>query len=284
MPPESRPFRVWPTGAERFPEFDLHRFAARRSRYALFVFAVDEGRRLRDQLVRMGPHLAGVDAFLADGGSTDGSAEPAALAAAGLSGLLVKRGAGRLSAQMRMALHFALAEGYAGAVVMDGNGKDDPAAIPDFVERLQAGFDHVQGSRYVAGGRAVRTPLVRHLAVRWLHAPLVSLASRRRCTDTTNGFRAYSRRLLTDPHVRPFRDVFAAYELHYYLAIRAARLGLRTCEIPVTRSYPARGRTPTKISGVRGNLRVLRTLLAACAGRFDPAPEDRKERERVLAA
>jgi hypothetical protein len=29
--------------------------------------------------------------------------------------------------------------------------------------------------------------------------------------------------------------VFAAYELHYYLAIRAARLGFRVIETPVTR-------------------------------------------------
>ena len=67
-----------------------------------------------------------------------------------------------------------------------------------------------------------------------------------------------------------FRDVFAAYELHYYLAIRAARLGFRVAELPVTRTYPASGPTPTKIHGLRGNLFVLRTLLAACAGRFDP--------------
>jgi hypothetical protein len=60
------------------------------------------------------------------------------------------------------------------------------------------------------------------------------------------------------------------YELHYYLAIRAARLGFRVVETPVTRRYPASGKTPTKISPVRGNLRVLRTLAAAVLGRFDP--------------
>jgi len=53
--------------------------------------------------------------------------------------------------------------------------------------------------------------------VRILHAPLVSLASRFRYTDTTNGFRGYSRRFLEDPRVAAFRDVFPGYELHYYL-------------------------------------------------------------------
>ena len=100
----------------------------------------------------------------------------------------------------------------------------------------------MQGSRYVPGGKGVNTPLSRHVGVMLLHAPLISLAARHRYTDTTNGFRGYSRRLLLDPRVQPFRDVFAAYELHYYLAIRAARLGLRVCEIPVTRVYPRRAR------------------------------------------
>ena len=116
----------------------------------------------------------------------------------------------------------------------------------------------------------MRTPWLRYWGIRLLHAPLLRWASGFPYTDTTNGFRAYSRRLLLDPRVAPFRDVFAGYELHYYLAIRAARLGLRVCEIPVARRYPAHGPTPTKISPVRGNLRVLRCLFAACLGMYNP--------------
>jgi hypothetical protein len=89
-------------------------------------------------------------------------------------------------------------------------------------------------------------------------------------TDTTNGFRAYSRRLLLDSRVAPFRDIFKGYELHIYLAIRAARLGYAVTEIPVTREYPASGPTPTKISPVVGNLRMLGALLSACMHRYDP--------------
>ena len=47
-----------------------------------------------------------------------------------LRALLIKRGPGKLSAQMRMAMSFALDEGYEGIIVVDGNGKDDVAAIP----------------------------------------------------------------------------------------------------------------------------------------------------------
>jgi hypothetical protein len=171
---------------------------------------------------------------------------------------------------MRMALAHCLRADYAGIVVMDGNDKDDPEAIPRFVEALDRGYDHVQGTRFIRGGRAVRTPASRYLAIRCLHAPLMSASAGIQYTDTTNGFRAYSRRLLYDPRVQPFRNVFSGYELHYYLALRAPHLGYRCCEIPVIRAYPDDGKIPTKIHGWRGNARVLSTLFAACLGRFVP--------------
>lgn len=252
------------------PVHDVVPLAPRRSRYAVCLFVINEADRLHRQLAKMRAVAHGLDVVVADGGSTDDSTDPERLAAAGVRALLVKRGPGRLSAQMRMGLAWCLGEGYDGIVVMDGNDKDDPEALPRFVERLDAGYDHVQGSRYVRGGRAINTPLSRHLAVTFLHAPAVSLAAGRRYTDTTNGFRGYSRRLLEDSRVQPFRDVFTGYELHYYLAIRAARLGLRVAEIPVTRAYPAHGGVPTKIRGIRGNTLILTTLARACLGAFDP--------------
>jgi len=268
-PPSAAPADV---AARQVPDHDVVPLAPRRSRYAVCLFVINEAERLHRQLAKMQAVEHGLDVVLADGGSTDGSTDPGRLAAAGVRALLVKRGPGRLSAQMRMGLAWCLGEGYEGVVVMDGNDKDDPAALPRFLEQLDAGHDHVQGSRYVPGGRAINTPLSRHLAVTLLHAPAVSLAAGRRYTDTTNGFRGYSRRLLEDPRVAPFREVFTGYELHYYLAFRAARLGFRVTEIPVTRAYPAHGAVPTKIRGFSGNTLILKTLARACLGAFDPPP------------
>ncbi len=252
------------------PAYERYIFAERRHGYCVVVFVINEGERVRQQLRAMAPLADRIDIIVADGGSTDGSLAVDSLGEFRLRALLVKRDGGKLSAQMRTAIAFATAEGYEGIVVIDGNGKDDIAAIPTMVELLEAGYDHVQGSRYVAGGRGINTPALRHLAVRFLHAPLISVAAGTHYTDTTNGFRAYSRRLLTDPRVQPLRDVFQGYELHYYLAIRAARLGLRVIETPVTRRYPETGRTPTKISPVKGNFLILRTLTSAVLGRFNP--------------
>lgn len=256
--------------ARQVPAFDAHEYRPRRADYCVCVFVINENGKLHKQLEKMQPYAEVADVVVADGGSTDGSTERSILEPLGVNTLLVRTGPGKLGAQMRMAFAWALDRGYKGVVCIDGNGKDGPEGIPRIVEKLEAGIDHVQGSRYRPGGVSENLPLSRWVGLKFVHAPLVSLASRFRYTDTTNGFRGYSRRLLEDSRVAVFRDVFVGYELHYYLAIRAARLKFRVCEVPVARRYPAHGPTPTKISPVRGNLRVLRCLFAACLGQYNP--------------
>ena len=233
---------------------------------------INEGERICSLLERM--HALAIDRFvdvmIVDGGSTDGSLEPAFLHASGVRGLLVKTGPGRLSAQLRCGYAFALDHGYAGIVTIDGNDKDDPQAIARFIEALEQGVDFVQASRFVPGGRAENTPLMRDLAIRYLHAPVLSWCSGFRWTDTTQGFRGYSRALLLDPRVAPFRDVFMNYELLAYLSACAPRLGYRCVEMATTRRYPKSG-VPTKIGGVRGNLALLVVLFRACSGAYRPS-------------
>jgi len=154
-------------------------------------------------------------------------------------------------------------------VTIDGNDKDDPEAIPQFIIALEEGVDFVQASRFIVGGVAVNTPKSRDFAIRFIHAPMLSLFSGFKWTDTTQGFRAYSRKLLLDPKIAPFRNVFDTYELLAYLSYRAPKLGYRCGELPTVRRYP-KGELPTKISAFKGNLSVLQVLFNACFGRFDP--------------
>ena len=211
------------------------------------------------------------DVIVVDGGSSDGSLDDLQQPGSIVRGLLRKTGRGRLSAQLRCAYAFVLDQGFDGIVTIDGNDKDDPEAIPRFVEALQGGADFVQASRFLSGGIAENTPMARDFAIRFVHAPLLSLSSGFRWTDTTQGFRGYSRRLLLDPRVAPFREAFGSYELLAYLSHRAPKLGFRCIELPTTRRYP-KGEVPTKISSVKGNLGVLGVLLRACSGRYDPRP------------
>src|SRR5690606_2416742 len=97
-------------------------------------------------------------------------------------------------------------------VPIAGNDKDAPGAIPPFIQALEDGVDFVQASRFLPGGMGVNTPKLRQFAIRYIHAPCLSLASGFKWTDTTQGFRAYSRRMLLDPGIAPFRDIFVTYE------------------------------------------------------------------------
>lgn len=247
------------------PSYKINEFAQKKNDYCVCVFVINEGKRLLDQLAEMSQCCHNVaDVIIADGGSTDGSTDESTLKALDVNTLLVKTGPGKLGSQMRMAFDWALKRGYKGVVTVDGNHKDGVNAVPDFVSALKSGVDHVQGSRFIKGGYHANTPLSRLLGVKLLHAPLISLASGFRYTDTTNGFRAYSRRLLESEKLEIFRDCFSGYEFHYYLAIEAARGGFVCKEIPVSRVYPADGRVPTKIKSVKGNIEVLRKLFSCC--------------------
>lgn len=252
------------------PTYDIHELQPRRTRYAVLIPVINEGERLLNQLRRM-EFLAGKgDIVIGDGGSRDTSGNPATLRNFPVRAVLVKTGPGKLSAQMRMLLDYAVKEGYEGFVFIDGNGKDGVEAIPAFFEALDRGFDYIQGSRHIPGGEELNTPWDRRLAVMLLHAPLISLAARFRYTDTTNGFRAISRRVVLDPRVQPFRDVFDTYNLHYYLSVRIPRLGFRVKEIPVRRIYPATGAIPSKIGGMKAKLLIVKLLLLAVLGRYNP--------------
>ena len=252
------------------PGFRCAWFRPKSQRFALVIPVIDEGERIRGQLRRIADLDLPVDVILADGGSTDGSLDPEILAGTGVRLCLVKTGPGKLSAQLRMAYAVALTEGYAGVVTVDGNGKDGVEAVAGMLASLEDGADYVQGSRYAAGGSAENTPLARSFGNRMIHAPLLSLAGRRRLTDTTNGFRAYSARYLSDPRVKPFRDLFQAYELLFYLTVRAGQIGMDVRMIGVRRSYPASGKTPTKIKGLRAYIDVFMQTVAAALGRYAP--------------
>ncbi|MEH3087168.1 MAG: glycosyltransferase family 2 protein [Xylophilus ampelinus] len=253
------------------PSYSTTFWQGRRHPWCVVIPLINEGERIRSLLARMqAVNIAELaDIIIVDGGSTDGSLQPDTLKARDVRGLLVKTGPGKLSAQLRCAYAFALDEGYEGIVTIDGNDKDDPEAIGRFIEALQQGVDFVQASRFLPGGVAENTPKSRDLAIRLIHAPLLSLSSGFKWTDTTQGFRAYSRKMLLDPQVAPFRDVFGRYELLAYLSHRVPRLGYRCVELPTVRRYP-KGEVPTKISAFSGNLAVFRTLVDACMGKFDP--------------
>lgn len=252
------------------PTFEVGLWLGRQHPWCVVIPVINEGQRIKSLLSRMAAlKIDGIaDIIIVDSGSDDGSLKLESLQQKGVRGLLVKTGPGKLSAQLRCAYAVALDHGYEGIVTIDGNDKDDPEAISRFIEALKQGVDFVQASRFIAGGKAENTPKSRDFAIRFIHAPMLGLFSGLKWTDTTQGFRAYSRKMLLDTRIAPFRDVFMSYELLAYLSYRAPKLGYRCIELPSIRRYPD-GKVPTKISRFTGNLALLQVLVRACLGAYN---------------
>ncbi len=254
------------------PKYKIDRIKEKSTKYCLCIPIINEGDKIVKQLQSILDNKVNelVDVIICDGGSTDGSTELEKLKNLGVCTLLTKQDTGKLSAQLRMGYSFAITEGYAGVITVDGNGKDDVTGVKLFVDALDQGWDFIQGSRYVEGGQAINTPLIRHVSVKLIHAPIISMAAKFKYTDTTNGYRGYSNKMLLDERVQPFRKIFNTYELLAYLSVRAPELGFKTKEVPVTRRYPKTGKTPTKISFFKGNSDLMKILINSALHKYDP--------------
>lgn len=254
------------------PKFECMEYAPKSKEYVILIPIINEGNRIHKELNRAMKYKISdyADIVICDGGSTDGCTDEKILRELNVNSLLVKQDEGKQGAQLRMGIWWALTRKYKGIITIDGNNKDSIEDVPMFIEKLEEGYDFIQGSRFIKGGKAINTPFIRLLSVKLIHAPIISLTAHQRFTDTTNAYRAYSVKYLTDDRVKPLRDIFMTYELLAYLSVRATQIGMKACEIPVTRAYPKKGKTPTKISFFKGNAELMKILFKNARGAYIP--------------
>lgn len=254
------------------PQYEVHEFNEKKKDYVLLIPIINEGNRIKDELKRAYENNVSnlVDIVICDGDSKDGSTNEDLLKELNVNTLLVKKDVGKQGAQLRMGIDFAFNRNYEGVLTIDGNNKDSIEDVYKFIDKLKEGYDFVQGSRFIKGGKAINTPLSRYIAVKLIHAPIISITAKKHFTDTTNAYRAYSKKYLQNEKVMPLRDIFYGYELLAYLSTRATQLGMRACEVPVTRAYPKGEKTPTKISKFSGNLNLIKILINNLFGKYNP--------------
>lgn len=147
-----------------------------------------------------------------------------------------------VGSSLREGLEYLMATGHEIAVIMAGNGKDDPSEISKLTEPILRGeCDYVQGSRYLPGGMAVHTPIFRGIFNR-LYPAVWTIVMGKRCTDVTNGFRAYKLPILVDPRINVNQEWLNGYSFEYYLHYKILLLGYRMKEVPVSKTYAFRGK------------------------------------------
>jgi glycosyltransferase involved in cell wall biosynthesis len=160
--------------------------------------------------------------YVADDGSSDGTAEAAA---GGGAAVVLRLRHGGKGAALAAGVGRALADGAAVLVTLDADGQHPPALIPQLVAPVVAGTaDIVLGAR----SRTAEMPAGRRFT-NWLSAAIASRVGRTAVPDAQTGFRAFARRV--GETVRP-RERHYDYEAAFLLEALAAGLRVRSVPIP----------------------------------------------------
>lgn len=168
---------------------------------------------------------------------------------------------------IRQGIDYAIERGHTIVVVMAGNNKDNPNEIPRLLEPILTDcIDYVQGSRFINGGVHKRNPLLRGIFSK-VYPFLWTLFTKSRCTDVTNGFRAYKLDLFKDSRINIKQHWLNGYGLEYYIHYKALTLGYNTMEVPITKTYPLRSEGKyTKISLLRDWWDIVAPLICLKLG------------------
>lgn len=160
------------------------------------------------------------EVIFVDDGSTDGSWKEIELLTAQypaqVRALRLRRNFGKAAA---LAAGFRHAQGEV-IFTMDGDLQDDPAEIPNFLKRLDEGYDLVSGWKKVRNDPVIHKTLpsrLFNLVTRWLTGV--------RLHDFNCGFKAYRREVV--------QDMPLYGELHRFIPVFAHAEGFRVGEMPV---------------------------------------------------
>ncbi|MDP2654784.1 MAG: glycosyltransferase family 2 protein [Candidatus Omnitrophota bacterium] len=234
-----------------------------RKKYLAGICSFNEGDKIRRVLRKFNDYEM-YDVLIVDDGSDDNSVDAPA---PGLPVTVIRNpktmGAGYGTRQI---MAYAKERGYEAILFVSGNDKDDPADMAKLRKALDDGYDFIQGSRYLPGGRYGQMPFYRIVATRWIHPLFFSLITGKRITDSTNGFRAIRVSLYDDPRIDLSQSWLDAYELEPYLFYKAIRLGYRVTEVPVSKIYPPRKQGYTKMKPFSGWWSILRPLVYLALG------------------
>jgi glycosyltransferase involved in cell wall biosynthesis len=192
----------------------------------LFIIpAFNEEAALPGVLHELDAQFPDADVVVIDDGSTDATAAVASEGGAVVLPLPFNLGIG---GALRTGFQYAVRHGYQRGVQFDGDGQHDPAEVKRLLAALDDGADLAVGSRFAEGPADYDVGAVRSRAMGVLRF-VVRRVSGRSFTDTSSGFRAFS---------RPMLEFFAAtYPAEYMESVEAllsaCREGFVVEEVPV---------------------------------------------------
>ena len=122
----------------------------------------------------------------------------------------------------------ALADGAEQIIEMDGGGSHLPVEVPQFIEKLEEGYECVWGSRFVNGGGISNHPLYRRILSSG-GTLLANMVLGTRLKDMTSGFEGFQRNVLESMDLDKFLSKGHMYqtEMRYYCR------NYHTVEVPI---------------------------------------------------
>ena len=246
-------------------KYKIYKLSKKKYKSYLVVNVYNEGKSLHKFLKKI-PLKRNFGIIVSDSPSNDGSTKPHTLSKLKVDILLQMKKRSDHSKTLMSTMDYLIKfKNLKGIIITDGNGKDNPKFVNKFLARIEQGYHFIQGSRYLKKNMEKNTPLSRKLLIKFVHAPLTSLACRYKFTDTTNGFRCISFEFLKSNYAKLKRQKLVYYEFYFYICFLASRLGFKVCEIPVTRFYP-KNKINTKIQTVNQYWQMLKPPLFQSLG------------------
>jgi glycosyltransferase involved in cell wall biosynthesis len=234
-------------------------------RTLIIIPAYNEEQSLPAVLKELAEQTPEYDVLVISDGSADRTSELAREAGVHVAELPFNLGIG---GALRTGFTFAVRGAYDQAVQFDADGQHDPLAVAKLLAPLADGADMVIGSRFAQGGAVTyEVSGIRRRAMKLLQR-LVRRLVGQDFTDTSSGFRAFS---------RPMLDYFAVtYPVEYMDSVEALVLacnaGFHVTEVAVN----MRGRTGGAPSNRRLRLvyyyvRLLVVLVVSTTSRREQA-------------
>jgi glycosyltransferase involved in cell wall biosynthesis len=159
----------------------------------LVIPAYNEAASLPRVLAELRTELPELDVLVVSDGSTDGTAAAARSAGVAVVELPFNLGIG---GALRTGFRYAVNGDYMVAVQFDADGQHDPRTVRRLLSAVAEGADLVIGSRFVQGGATTyHVSRMRRVAMKGLEGVVRRLVGRR-FTDTSSGFRGFSRSML----------------------------------------------------------------------------------------
>lgn len=143
----------------------------------------------------------------------------------------------------------ALADGAQQVIEMDGGGSHQPEEIPQFIERLEEGYECVWGSRFIEGGDISHHPFYRRILSSG-GTILANLVLGTNLKDMTSGFEGFKKEVLEEFQFENFLSSGHMYqtEMRYYCRNKKA------LEVPI---HYVGGGSSLKMKYVTEALKIL---------------------------